>query len=49
MLACKSLSKVTLPMNRLLVRLLERFDLTGEIFYVGSAEALPPPDRKSVV
>ncbi len=30
-------------MNRLLVRLLERFDLTGEIFYVGSAEALPPP------
>ena len=43
MLACKSLSKVTLPMNRLLVRLLERFDLTGEIFYVGSAEALPPP------
>lgn len=43
MLACKSLSKVTLPMNRLLVRFLERFDLTGEIFYVGSAEALPPP------
>ena len=30
-------------MNRLLVRFLERFDLTGEIFYVGSAEALPPP------
>ena len=30
-------------MNRLLVRLLERFDLTGEIFYVGSAEARPPP------
>ena len=43
MLACKSLSKVTLPMNRLLVKLLERFDLTGEVFYVGSAEALPPP------
>lgn len=43
MLAGKSLSKVALPMNRLLVRFLERFDLTGEIFYVGSAEALPPP------
>lgn len=43
MLACKSLSKVALPMNRLLVKLLERFDLTGEVFYVGSAEALPPP------
>lgn len=43
MLACKSLSKITLPVNRLLVKILERFDFTGEVFYVGSAEALPPP------
>lgn len=43
MLACKKISDVPLQFTRMLSKLLERLDFSGEIFYIGSAEALPPP------
>lgn len=43
MQSCQSLSKIAVPIGRLLAKVFDRFTLNGEIFYVGSAEALPPP------
>lgn len=43
-MGCKvMINEVQCKINKWLVKLFHKVDLTGEIFYVGSAEALPPP------
>ncbi len=44
MLACKIMvNDVQQKINKLLLKFLRQIDYSNEIFYVGSAEALPPP------
>ena len=44
MLTCKTwIGDIQVKINGVLAHLFQRFNLSSEIFYVGSSEALPPP------